>query len=58
VRRFDELQTELADVLEDEADWKKIIDRAQRRANRRERVEVLEKALADATDKGGGSDGE
>jgi hypothetical protein len=48
VRRFDELQTELAGVLEDEADWKKIIDRAQRRASRRERVEVLEKALAEA----------
>lgn len=47
VRRFDELQTELAGVLEDEADWKKIIDRAQRRASRRERVEVLEKALAE-----------
>ena len=48
VRRFDELQTELAGVLEDEADWKKIIDRAQRRASRRERVEVLEKVRADA----------
>lgn len=51
VRRFDELQTELAQVLEDEAEWKKIIDHAQRRASRRERVEVLEKALAEA--KGG-----
>lgn len=58
VGRFDELQTELAQVLDDEADWKKIIDRAQRRASRRERVEVLEKALAETTKGKGDTDGD
>lgn len=48
VRRFDDLTTELAQKLDDEADWKKIIDRANRRASRRERVEVLEQALGEA----------
>jgi hypothetical protein len=51
VLKFDQLHRVLLDKL-DEADLKKLIDKAQRRASRRERVEVLEKALAEteATD--------
>lgn len=48
VRRFEELESELANALDDEAEWKKIVATAQRRASRRERVEVLEKALDEA----------
>lgn len=57
VRRFDELESELANALDDEAAWKKVVATAQRRASRRERVEVLEKALAKAKTKGGSPDG-
>lgn len=57
LRRFEDLREQLAGKL-GEADLKKVVDRAQRRASRRERVEVLEKALAETTDKGGGSNGE
>lgn len=45
VRRFEDLRGELAAKLDD-ADLKKVVGQAQRRASRRERVEVLEKALA------------
>lgn len=45
VERFAELESELANALDDEAAWKKVVGSAQRRASRRERVEVLEKAL-------------
>lgn len=48
VQRFDELQTELASAVEDEAEWKKAVNEAKRRASRHERVEVLEKALLKA----------
>lgn len=57
VNAFADLALELQTKL-DEADLKKILDKAQRRASRRERVEVLEQALAETADKGGGSDGE
>lgn len=57
VERFDDLKAELANAL-DEPEAKKVIDRAGRRASRAERVEVLEKALAEATKEDGGSDGE
>ena len=56
VRAFDDLAAELGANL-DEADLKKVLDKAQRRASRRERVEVLEKALDEAEGGGGGSDG-
>jgi hypothetical protein len=57
VQRFEDLREQLAGKL-DESDLKKLVDRAQRRASRRERVEVLEQALAEATDKpAGGGDG-
>lgn len=48
VRRFAELREQLAQHV-DEGDLKKVIERAQRKASRRERVDVLEKALAEAT---------
>jgi hypothetical protein len=56
VKRFEDLRGQLAAKL-DEADLKKVVDRAKRRASRRERVESLEKALADAEGEGS-SDGE
>jgi hypothetical protein len=58
VKRFAELESELANALDDEAEWKKTVATAQRRASRRERVEVLEKALGEATKEEGGQDGE
>lgn len=58
VERFEDLKAQLAEQL-DEADLKKVVDRAQRRASRAERVEVLEAALAEATgDEGGDGNGE
>lgn len=59
VKRFGELQGELSAVLTGPA-LKKVVDKANRRASRRERVEVLTTALAEAGDavaagKGGGS---
>lgn len=55
IERFADLEGELAAVL-DEADLKKVVDRAKRRASRAERVDVLEKALVEA--KGGDDGGE
>lgn len=54
VQAFEALRGQLADKL-DEAALKKLVDRAKRRASRRERVEVLQKAL---DEQGGGDDGE
>lgn len=51
IERFGTLEGEAREKL-GEADSKKAIDRAKRRASRRERVESLEKALADAAGKG------
>lgn len=48
VQRFDNLTDSLRQVLDDD-DLKKVIDTAKRRGSRAERVEVLEKALAEAT---------
>lgn len=56
LRRFEDLRGQLSKVLPD-SDLKKVVDRAQRRASRRERVEVLEKALAEANEKPAGGDG-
>lgn len=64
IERFEALKAQLAEQL-DEADLKKVVDRAQRRASRAERVEVLETALTDEGaiadlaegDKGGDGDG-
>lgn len=50
VKRFDDLRRDLAVVL-DEGDLKKVVDKAQRRASRSERVAVLEQALADVEDR-------
>lgn len=52
VKRFEDLREQLAAKL-DEADLKKVVDRAQRRASRRERVEVLEQALAEVAAEAG-----
>lgn len=46
VKAFEALREQLAAKLDDAA-LKKVVDRAKRRASRRERVEVLEKALAE-----------
>jgi hypothetical protein len=56
VRRLDELAAEAREKI-GETEAKKAIAEAARRASRRERVEVLEKALAEATKEEGGSDG-
>lgn len=56
VKAFEDLREQLAAKIDDEAALKKIVDRAKRRASRRERVEVLQKALDEAN--GGGGDGE
>lgn len=56
IERFAELEGLLAGKL-DEADLKKVVDRAKRRGSRAERVEVLEKAWAEATGEGGSDNG-
>ena len=54
VRAFEDLREQLAAKL-DEAALKKVVDKAKRKASRRERVEVLQKALDEQA--GGGDDG-
>jgi hypothetical protein len=55
VRRFDDLKSDLSAVL-DESAWKKVVAKAERRASRRERADVLQVALDEA--KGGDNGGE
>jgi hypothetical protein len=56
VQRFDDLKSDLSSVL-DESEWKKVVAKAERRASRRERADVLQAALDEAKAKGGDSDG-